>query len=90
MAARPRTPTPTLELLVPVVRVLAGGRRRRAGAAAATGAAAAAGRAARDRLMELCCLLLRALCAAHPTVGPAMYCSTRHKVQYADFGISPG
>jgi hypothetical protein len=59
-------PPPKLELLRPVVRVLAGGRAWRAGAVRETGAAAAAAHGCRDRLLELCCLLLRALSAAHP------------------------
>jgi hypothetical protein len=50
-----------------VCKPLAGGRRLRAGVAAETGDAAAAAHGCRDRLLELCCLLLRALCGAHPS-----------------------
>ena len=63
----PRTPPPTPRLLLPVVRVLAGGRARR-GAASSSFAdeKREAAAACRDRLLELCCLLLRALCGVHP------------------------
>ena len=64
---KPPPPMPKLDVLLPAVRVLAGGRKLRAGAAAATGSAAAAAHGCRDRLLELCCLLLRSLCGAHPS-----------------------
>lgn len=46
---------------------LAEGRKLRAGSVAETGDAAAAAHGCRDRLLELCCLLLRSLCGAHPS-----------------------
>lgn len=48
-------------------KILAEGRKLRAGSVAETGDAAAAAHGCRDRLLELCCLLLRSLCGAHPS-----------------------